>query len=106
MKKLIACFVLLFVCLLFSTREVTGQNINVAGALVGNGTYPDLNTAFTAINSGAQTGASIIVSVVGNTTETATATLNQGTWTTLSILPLVVAAPLDVFNEMDEMVFP
>ncbi len=63
------------------------QNVLVNGALVGNGLYPDLGSAFTAINSGAQTGASIIVAILNNTTETATATLNAGAWNGMSIVP-------------------
>lgn len=63
------------------------QNVLVAGAVVGNGSYPDLGSAFTAINSGAQTGAAITISIVGNTTEPVTASLNQGAWTSLTISP-------------------
>ncbi len=66
---------------------LNAQNINVSGALVGNGTYPTLGAAFTAINGGSQTGANIIVDVVGNTTETSSAVLNSGTWTSLNIAP-------------------
>jgi trimeric autotransporter adhesin len=68
------------------------QNVLVNGAVTGNGSYADLGSAFTAINSGAQTGATISVTITGNTTESATATLNQGTWTTLSIFPSGSAA--------------
>lgn len=64
-----------------------GQNVFVAGAVTGNGTYPTLGAAFTAINSGSQTGATIFVNITGNTSETSTATLNAGTWSGLNILP-------------------
>ncbi len=63
------------------------QNITVSGALVGNGSYPDLNSAFTAINGGAQTGATINISIVANTTETVSAVLNAGAWASLVIQP-------------------
>jgi trimeric autotransporter adhesin len=77
------------VALLFTlfAGVMQAQNVFVSGAIVGNGTYPTLGAAFTAINSGAQTGATIVVAITGNTTEPASAVLNQGTWTTLSILP-------------------
>src|SRR5438552_2997023 len=64
-----------------------GQNVTVSGALSGNGSYADLKSAFTAINGGAQTGATISVLIVGNTTETVSAVLNSGTWASLSISP-------------------
>ncbi|MBN8682365.1 MAG: hypothetical protein J0L99_06920, partial [Chitinophagales bacterium] len=81
---------LLFALTLFTfvlAPALQAQNVNVAGALVGNGSYPTLGDAFTAINGGAQTGATITVSIVGNTTEAATAALNQNDWSTLSITP-------------------
>jgi hypothetical protein len=65
----------------------TAQNVLVNGALVGNGLYPDLSSAFTAINSGSQTGANISIAILGNTTETSTATLNAGTWNYIGIMP-------------------
>ncbi len=68
--------------------QVNAQNVNVSGALVGNGTYTTLGGAFTAINGGAQTGATIIVDIVSNTNEaSATATLNAGAWTSMLIRP-------------------
>lgn len=79
----------LFALLILSavTARLGAQNVMVSGALVGNGLYPDLGTAFTAINSGSQTGANIIIAVLGNTTEAATATLNAGTWNSISMVP-------------------
>ncbi|MCK6641299.1 MAG: T9SS type A sorting domain-containing protein [Bacteroidia bacterium] len=91
---------------------IAAQNVNVTGAIVGNGTYPDLGSAFTAINSGAQTGAIITVSVVANTTETTTATLNAGAWTQLNVVPVGgagriitgnIAGPLIDFNGADKI---
>ncbi len=69
--------------------SIFSQNVNVSGALVGNGTYLNLGTAFTAINSGAQTAANILVTIVGNTTEATSAVLNQsaGPWVSLTISP-------------------
>ncbi|MCW5900583.1 MAG: T9SS type A sorting domain-containing protein [Flavobacteriales bacterium] len=44
-------------------------------------------TTFAAINGGGQGGANILVEITGNTTETGTAVLNQGAWTTLTVQP-------------------
>ena len=63
------------------------QNVNVSGANVGNGTYATLGAAFTAINGGSQTGANISIVTSGNTTETATAQLNSGSWNSFTITP-------------------
>jgi trimeric autotransporter adhesin len=77
------------ICLLIAlcTGSLWSQNVSVSGALVGNGLYPDLGSAFTAINGGAQTGATILVSILGNTTEATTATLNQGAWNYVYVSP-------------------
>lgn len=84
----IKLFVLLNVLFIFTTiQNLNAQNVSVSGALIGNGSYPDLGSAFTAINGGAQTAAIIQVSIVGNTTEGVSAILNQGTWTSLTINP-------------------
>lgn len=83
-------FVIFAIAIFFvsiAASSAFAQNVNVAGALVGNGTYPDLGSAFTAINGGAQTGSVITVSVVGGTTETAAAVLNANDWTSLTISP-------------------
>jgi hypothetical protein len=99
-------------CAMFLCVQTEAQNVNVSGAVVGNGTYPDLGSAFTAINSGSQTGAIITVAIVGNTTEPATAVLNAGTWMQLNIVPAggsartiagVVAGPLVDFNGADKI---
>jgi trimeric autotransporter adhesin len=65
------------------------QNVNVSGALVGNGSYATLQAAFAAINGGSQSAANIVIEIANNTTETGTAVLNQssGPWATLSIQP-------------------
>lgn len=72
---------------LFAT-QLNSQNVNVSGANAGNGTYATLGAAFTAINAGSQSGATIAISVVGNTTETTTANLNAGTWNSITIMPV------------------
>lgn len=81
LKSILLCIALL------ATGAVYSQNVLVSGATIGNGLYPDVGSAFTAINSGSQTGASIVVSILGNTTEAASAVLNQGAWNTLIISP-------------------
>src|SRR4030095_12787421 len=58
------------------------------GALIGNGNYVTLTTAFNAINSGAQTSSNIIIDINANIFEPfAGAILNGGTWTSLLIRP-------------------
>jgi hypothetical protein len=63
------------------------QNVSVLGATLGDGTYADLRTAFAAINANAQTGATITISITGNTMESATALLSANDWKSLSITP-------------------
>lgn len=66
------------------------------------GNFANLGSAFSSINAYDQTGKNILVRIIGNTTETASATLNTGAWTTLKIFPTVanltvsgnLAAPL------------
>ena len=52
-----------------------------------NGSYSKVSGAFTAINSYDQTGKDITVTLIGSTAEDVTATLNQGTWTSLKMYP-------------------
>lgn len=86
MKKLFSLLAIIAVISLCEQTTLT-QNVNVSGALVGNGTYATLSAAFTAINGGLQTGANILVSIDNNTVETSTAALNAGTWASLNISP-------------------
>ncbi len=81
-------YVIIFFLILFGavTKKVSAQNVNVAGALVGNGSYATLNAAFTAIGT-AQLGANINISIVGNTVEGVSATLGNGNWATVNISP-------------------
>jgi len=62
--------------------------VTVSGALSGNGSYTTLAAAFSAINSGSQTGKNILILIDNNTTEPSTgAILNSGTWSSLKIQP-------------------
>ncbi len=67
MKKIFIVLLLIII-----QQSFFGQNINVNP---GAGTYATLKAAFDAINAGTHTGA-INITVIGNTTETATASLN------------------------------
>ena len=69
-------------------RTVYLDEVNVSGAVSGNGNYLSLSSAFSAINSASQTGANIIVTINRDITEPATgAVLNQGDWSSLTIQP-------------------
>ncbi|MEO8665660.1 MAG: hypothetical protein ABI462_09200, partial [Ignavibacteria bacterium] len=69
-------------------NSYTIYSVSVSGALTGNGNYGTLSSAFNAINSGAQTGSSINIQILVNTTEPSTgAVLNSGAWTSLLISP-------------------
>ena len=63
-----------------------------------NGGYASLKLAFDAINAQVQTGFNITVTIVDNTTETASAVLNPGLWTTLSIYPTVTGLSITGIN--------
>jgi hypothetical protein len=105
-------FLIAIVISCFISITAYSQNVSVSGAVIGNGSYPDLGAAFTAINSGAQTGSTIVVSILASTTEPVTAVLNQGTWSTLSVIPVggapksitgAIAGPLIDFNGADRV---
>ncbi len=76
-----------------------------------NGGYTSLKLAFDAINAQNQTGFNITVNIDNNSTETASAVLNAGLWTTLSIYPTAtgltisgnLAAPLIDLNGADNV---
>ena len=80
-------YVILFMISFLSFDNSNAQNVTVSGANAGNGTYATLGAAFTAINGGSQTGANISIVISGNTTETATAQLNSGSWNSFTITP-------------------
>jgi hypothetical protein len=65
-RVLILNRVVLFISITLFAFHTSAQNVSVAGAVLGNGSYPDLNSAFAAINGGAQTNANISVNIVGN----------------------------------------
>lgn len=52
-----------------------------------NGSFSKVSGAFAAINSHDQAGKDVIVTIIGSTIEDATATLNQGAWTSLKMYP-------------------
>jgi hypothetical protein len=82
LKHAVSAFLLYFI-----TSSSFGQ-VNISGATVGNGNYTTLKNAFSAINSASQTNANIAITIYANSSEgTSTATLNAGTWTSLSISP-------------------
>jgi hypothetical protein len=85
-KLTAAVFLLLTMCAIASA-----QNVTVAGSTGANGSYPTLGDAFTAINANTnQTGNAITISIVGDTTEAASAVLNEatgGAWASVSITP-------------------
>lgn len=109
MRKLFTLSVLLF---LFITS--TYSQVDVSGAVGGNGSYSTLAAAFTAINGTVQTGSNISITISGNTTETVSAVLNAGAWTTLTIQPTggagrtitgSLTAPLIDLNGADNVTF-
>lgn len=84
MKTLFSLIVFL---LLFVQMNLSAQ-VTVSGAhALSNGTYARLGLAFTAINGQSQTGNNIVITITASTTESASAVLNAGTWTTLKIYP-------------------
>ena len=101
----------LFFALTFTlfAAQVNAQ-VTVSGSTGANGAYTQLNLAFTAINGTAQTGNNIVVTISANTTETASAILNAGAWTSLKIYPTAtglsvtgsLALPLIDFNGADK----
>ncbi len=74
---------------LISSVSVDAQNVTIANSTGANGSYATLKAAFDALNAqGTQAGNNITISIDGNTTETASAVLNQpsvSSWASLSI---------------------
>lgn len=83
-KMMILC-----ICFLFVIQTGFGQsNVTVSGAHTSsNGLYTTLEAAFAAINAQSQGSNNIEISVDVSTSESATAVLNSGTWTSLKIFP-------------------
>jgi trimeric autotransporter adhesin len=79
----------LFASFLFLVIALIGRGqVTVAGAHASsNGTYSTLAQAFTGINGQSQTGNTITVSITADIADNNAATLNAGTWTTLTISP-------------------
>ncbi|MEO8664010.1 MAG: T9SS type A sorting domain-containing protein [Ignavibacteria bacterium] len=89
MKKLVSVFSILFALLFISTAAQS--QVSVSGSTGADGTYTSLTSAagaFEAINSGSQTGNSIVISITNDAlTETGANSLDAGTWTSLTISP-------------------
>ena len=88
MRNCAVTLVLFFV--LINSQNGWGQ-VTVTGALTGNGNYTTLRAAIVAIGT-SQTGANIVISITGNTTEAAqtaapSVQIGAGTWTSLTIQP-------------------
>jgi len=84
-----AVLLLLILIIAVSEHHLKAQ-VTVAGAhSSSNGTYTTLKEAFDSINVQSQTGNVIQVTLTASTTETASAVLNAGSWTSLSIYPTV-----------------
>lgn len=110
-SKTLQKMVILLFFVFFSFLNVQGQ-VTVAGAVSGNGNYTTLTDAFNAIGT-VQTGANITVTIRGNTTETGTALLNAGDWSSLVISPSggswtitgdIAGAELIRFNGADNVI--
>lgn len=106
-RQVLAGFLLSF---LFATNTLA--QVTVSGAITGNGSYADLSSAFSAINGGSQTGASIVVQITANTTETITAQLLPGNWTSFQVqssgafaVSGSLAAPLIDLNGASNVMF-
>ena len=67
--------------------SAAAQNVTVNP---GAGSYPDLTSAFNAINAGTHTG-NVTVDIIGNTTETVTATLNASGSGTANYTSVLIA---------------
>ncbi len=88
-QRLYHFVVFVFVFLVITAfASSTKAQVTVSGSTGANAVYTELNLAFTAINgAGTQAGNNIVVSISANTTETASASLNQSDWTTLTVRP-------------------
>jgi hypothetical protein len=76
---------------LFGASTAFAQ-VDVTGSTGADGSYATLSAAFTAINGGVHTGNNIVIGISGDTTEptvplAASAVLNAGAWTTITISP-------------------
>ncbi len=102
------CYV--FIAVLFFIAKSYSQ-VTVSGSTSANGTYSRLGLAFTAINGASQTGNNIVIILTANITETTSAILNAGSWTSLKIHPTIsgltisgsLATPLIDLNGADNV---
>ena len=91
--------------------QMAQAQVTVSGSTGANATYSKLALAFTAINGTAQTGNNIVITITANTSESPSAVLNAGAWTTLKIYPTVtglsitgnLATPLIDLNGADNV---
>jgi len=96
-KRYVAGFILFLTLFMGNGLQSLFAQVTVTGAVAGDGSYSTLGAAFTAINGGVQTGATINISLSGNTTETASAILNTGAWTAVNItatVPVVISGTI------------
>lgn len=106
MKPILPLPIILFLSSLFLACTALSAQVTLSGAL--SGSYPTLDAAFAAINSGGGSGA-VTVSITANHTLTTTAALNQ-TGYTVTIQPSgnriisgLLNAPLIRFNGADNV---
>ncbi len=86
MKKIIITISTIMFCFLLT--NLFAAQVTITGANTSsNVTKTTLKAAFDAINAYSQSGKNIVIKISGNTTETATAVLNAGSWTSLKIYP-------------------
>jgi hypothetical protein len=85
MKIAKAAIVSVSFLLLFSVTA--SSQVIVTGSSGADGNYPNLKGAFDAINANAQSGNFIDIAVTADIVETATAQLNAGGWTSLTVHP-------------------
>lgn len=92
--------VLLFGLSLLTILPTLAQNVDVTGSNLADSSFASLKDAFTAINNVDQAGKTIQVLVKANTTETASAILNAGNWTSLLVRPQGKVTITSNFSQM------
>ena len=110
LKKHASHLWLIVLCLMLFGSQANAQ-VTVSGSTSANATYSTLKLAFDAINGTAQTNNNVIITITASTTETASALLNAGVWTTLVIYPTTtglsitggLATPLIDLNGADNV---
>ena len=88
LKKKVRLLWLVVLCMILLGGRANAQ-VTVSGSTSANATYTTLKLAFDAINGTTQTNNNVIITITASTTETASAVLNEGAWTTLVIYPTV-----------------